>query len=506
MADSENRKFLLEEFVREHSHLIKRRVPEVEKLEAVYSEVLDNYTEDTLFKEMYLHKVKFYGEQYELFKKHCQYQDTILTLMEQIHEIAAPYDKRNPDCTIFRVDVVLMVILLAGVCNKTDGKQYKNFWFEYNPLLQFVIPGMPSPRYMISESTINMILRLLPDDSFEKLFRLRFSKAVTMLNDIIELKRNEEFEQGQHFLPTYGGDGQELRASFRRGEPSRKRKGAHGVTLFDTDHRTVVDYTSVKYKNNEVYAFKKMLDRMSADQYGTFIFYADALNTREDFISYLNDKGIPWFFPIKTNNANESLHDAIKLAFITHPKGYKHVEESKTSGRIETRTYRMLPIGAVDTDNTMSSKAVLMVKKHTEYYIKDAKEQREPSDSVIFYITSLEYNEQTFRQLIHSLSRRWLYEQSHNVLDVVMFQDQRALCDDNHLAETIGLNKCIFNIITYARQKLTEQGADHIKHRLPVTKNRRPISYKQTFQRMEDNPLRALMMILDYLDTQPVLD
>ena len=47
MAISENIKFLIEEYMHQHTHRIKRRVPEVETLEAIYSETWDeNIRED----------------------------------------------------------------------------------------------------------------------------------------------------------------------------------------------------------------------------------------------------------------------------------------------------------------------------------------------------------------------------------------------------------------------------------------------------------------------------
>ena len=507
MAISENIKFLIEEYMHQHTHRIKRRVPEVETLEAIYSETWDeNIREDNLYKRIYLLKIKQFREMYELFKEEYPHEDAVLSVMDMIRETYAPYDKRNPDLTIYHPEVVLMVVLLATVTGCKDSKEYKEFWFNYNPLLQLIIPGMPSPRYMITEYTINYTLSMLPKDSFEQLFKTMFSKVLIKMKDMIGVKKETTEEPKQKYLPLYGGDGQELRSTFRKGEPSRKMKGAQGVTLMDCDHHTVLDFSSVKYKNHEVEAFKRIFDRMSIDQYGTFIFYADAINTREDFIKYLNGKGIFWFFPVKTNNGNKRLNAAIKLAFKTHPKGFRKDEVIKTSGRIETRTYRMLPMLAVGANNKLTAKTVLMVKKHTEHYLAGSEKQKEPSDSVIFYISSLDFTEQNFNQLVHSVGCRWRYEQSHNVLDTVMLQDRQALCNENHMDEVIGLNKCVFNVLTYIRQKLTERGHDLIKHHLPVTNDRRPISYKVTMMKLAENPMVAWQYIIDYFLDKPITE
>lgn len=500
MAVQEPITFLLEEFIHKHSHLIKRRVPETETLEAIYSETWDETIKgDDFSKEIYLAKVQQSRDMYEIFKKVYPYEDAVLSVMDTIREKYAPHDSRDPDRTIYHPEVVLMVVLLATVTGCKDSKEYKEFWFNYNPLLQLIIPGMPSPRYMITEYTINKTLSMLPKDSFEDLFTTFFAKAVIKIKDIISESRGDaDDEQSQGFLPLYGGDGQELRSTFRKGEPSRKKKGAHGVTVMDCDHRVVMGYSSVQYKNNEVTAFQRIFDRMSIDKFGTFIFYADAINTRDDFIAYLNNKGIPWIFPIKTNNGKKSFNAAIKMAFKTHPESFKKVEVIKTSGRIETRTYRMLPIDAVEGANNLGVKSVLMVKKHTESYLADSEKQKDPTDSVIFYISSLEYTEKNFNQEVHSIKVRWRYESSHNTIDCVMLQDRQSLCDENHMDEVIGLNKCVINVVSYIRQKLTEQGHDLVRHRYPVTNDRRPLSYKVTMQKMAENPIVAWKFIIDY--------
>ena len=87
----------------------------------------------------------------------------------------------------------------------------------------------------------------------------------------------------------------------------------------------------------------------------------------------------------------------------------------------------------------------------------------------------------TDRQIKHSLSVRWLYETHHNTIDEVLLQDRRALCDENHLSTVIGLNKCAYNILTFARAKLSGQGLRRIKFRSSETeRNARLLSYKDT--------------------------
>lgn len=99
---------------------------------------------------------------------------------------------------------------------------------------------------------------------------------------------------------------------------------------------------------------------------------------------------------------------------------------------------------------------------------------------------------------------RWLYEAHHNTIDEVLLQDRRALCDENHLSTVIGLNKCAYNILTFARARLSAQGLRRIKFRSRETeKNARLLSYKETVREMADDIFVAVDCIVSYLASEP---
>ena len=60
------------------------------------------------------------------------------------------YDKRNQDYIVYNPEVVLLVVLWSTFCGNTTCELHSDFWFNYNPLLQLIIPGMPEPTNMIS--------------------------------------------------------------------------------------------------------------------------------------------------------------------------------------------------------------------------------------------------------------------------------------------------------------------------------------------------------------------
>lgn len=474
-----------------------------DSFEEIYRELLSHRKNMSDFdKKYYMFTVTHAEELCQTFVEAAPESNVILHLMNDLHATYHKYDGRDEDLCIYSPDVVLLVILLAAISGCTNCRQYADFWFQHNPILQYVIPGMPEPKHMISAETVRFFMKLIPKDAFEELFRKHFSGVKLLAEDLFQ----EQDKETGEYRRTIGGDGQEVRASYRQGEASRAKKGAIGVVAYDCDNRVVLDYTSVQLKNHEIEAFTTMLDRMAITD--DAIFYADALNTQDSFIEYLNGKDIDWFFPVKSNL--KTRHEALEQAFSTIPddeKYFKRQETRKSGGRIEEYTYEILPASAATSVSPLFERvgSIMKVTKVTARYIKNEKSdvKRRPSRSVIYYVSSLEFGEKNFDQLIHSLNVRWRYEQHHNTLDVVMLQDTHAMCDEQHLSTMIGLNKCVYNVVSFARQRMTEQGFDHIKHR-KTTKTRRPISYQRTFDHLASNPLMALNYLLEYFMTEPV--
>ena len=151
---------------------------------------------------------------------------------------------------------------------------------------------MPEPTNMISAETIRFFLKMIPDDEFSSIFKGYFDESRIEAEKLLQnLDPEDSTDEAlvdtiEGFRPLIGGDGQELRASFRRGEHCRKKKGAHRVSLYNCTSRVVSDYVMVQKKNNEVKAFMMMLLRCCNPL--DAIFYADAINTQEEIISFLN--------------------------------------------------------------------------------------------------------------------------------------------------------------------------------------------------------------------------
>ena len=497
-----NRFSSLEEMA-EHSLSHRRRKPEKSccpDIEEQYRECLarDGITDDWDVEERLL-KIRQAREEYELFASTHPGISRLLDLAREFAAAFAPYDTRDPDRIICSAGSVMMVTLVATCCGCTDCRSIARFWHSHNPMLQFLF-DMPDPSHDISDEEVRIILKMVPPDAFEAFFRKLFSG---FRKGDPELSRDTAAEGG--FKRTIGGDGQELRASFRRGESSRHRKGRNGVSLYDCDTRTVMDCTSAQKKSQEVESFTRMLGRIGLCA-GQAVFYADALNTRQELVDFLNGKGIDWLLPVKKNGGNADLMEGIEKAFEDHKDEAVTVTEAgKTEGRVEERTCSFLPASVLPEGLAHDGTGTIaIVDNRTEFPRIGCEKPRRPETGRICYISSLPYSSENNEQIKHSLSVRWFYEAHHNTIDEVLLQDRRALCDDNHLSTVIGLNKCAYNVLSFARAKLSGRGYRRTKFRSRETeKNARLLSYKETVGEMADNILLAVECIADYLSAEP---
>lgn len=463
--------------------------------EELYLRVLKKKGLNEYDTELYMRNVRNAAEDFALYARLYPQHVEFFNLLREFSRTYCKYDKRNPELSVYRAETLLMVVLIASCCGCTTSEEYARFWFEHHPLLSCMLE-MPEPNHMIHPDTINTILSLVPSDAFEALFLRMFS----IMSNPSESLMDEDFKPGMK--KTLGGDGQELRASYRRGVSNRKKKGAQGVTLYDCDGRAVVDYTTVTQKNHEVDAFIKLLSRLSVND--EFIFYADAINTRANLIDFINEREIDWLLPVKNNGSCKELRTDIKSAFDTEDDENKIVEETanKTGGRVESRRYSFHPASVVHSDKFKNLGTLIKVEKRTLFPRKGATEPlRRPEKSEIVYISSLPFNEDNAFQLRHSLEVRWRYEAHHNTLDEVMLQDRRAMCDENHLSTIIGLNKAVYNILSYARKELLQTRGYTSNGRVTkkITRNTRPLSYKGTMGLFNSNVAFAMGMIASYL-------
>lgn len=434
------------------------------------------------------------------YKRNPKYR-IIHEILDGIYADVAHVDPRDQELISYNIAVVLFVVLLAGVSNCNDDAEIAEFWFFNNMELQHLVPGMPSPKHMISDETVRTIRKLVPEDVMHAIFTKYFNKVKVSIADMI---KNKDYDS-QNYRKTLGGDGQELRATYREGSFSRKKKGGHGVSIYDCDSQEVVGFKTVHRKNQEVQAFIDILDKITIDE--DAIFYADALNLRDILLSYLDFRNIDWFFPVKENNGNKDQRDAIVKAFNANSENsevFSHESLEKISGRIEETTIKMMSADVLSEEiRSQYGKAatiVIVTKKTYKYCARNTNpdEQPRPTTTQRYYISSLKPTHENFRQLVHSIGVRWYFETHHNTLDSFFLQDKQALCDKDNINVTVAKNKILYNVSSYARQRLSQEGFRRTKFRTESSEKRKPLSFKMTRQALASDIYLAFKIITDY--------
>ena len=262
----------------------------------------------------------------------------------------------------------------------------------------------------------------------------------------------------------------------------------------------------VKAKNNEVSAFIEMIE-------------------------FLNSRHLDYIMAVKTNLSNRPIVMAMEkyISELTDKtqntsSHYHEVRTDKEGSRIEERTYDIVSVESLlkamdglkdkyggdiltKEDILPNTRTVIRFYKEAQRHLKDDKEDGRRVPSTLYFISSLPFTEENCHQTVFSLRSRWMFEaqQQHNTIDAVLLQDMQHSCDENNLASIIGLNSMVYNVISFAREKMSKRGYDNIKHRTKETARKAPlISYKISFKIFENNPLLALAYLLEYFENQPL--
>ena len=231
------------------------------------------------------------------------------------------------------------------------------------------------------------------------------------------------------------------------------------------------------------------------------------MNIRDILISYIDFRNIDWFFLVKENNGNKDLRDAIIKAFNANSdycEVFSHEYLEKISGRIEETTINMMSADVLPEEiRSQYGKAATIVtvtKKTSKYCARNTNpyEHPRPTTTQRYYISSLKPTHENFRQLVHSIGVRWYFENHHNTLDSFFLQDRQALCDKDNLNATVAKNKILYNVTSYARQRLSQEGFRRTRFRTESFEKLKPLSFKMTRQALASDIYLAFKIITDY--------
>ena len=398
-------------------------------------------------------------------------------------------DVRQSGKVIYPVYIVVIVMLLARMRGCHSASEIADFYNQQNIVLQLLIPGMPSPEHKISANTINNIRALISEDEIEHFFMEFFGLMSLALDSLVTFNDEKYKENREGTMETYGFDGQEMRASFKKGSSSRKSKGAIAVTLMNCTARCALAFVNTGAKNQEREAFLQMLQDI--DIAGKVIM-CDALNSAPEVTSAIADKNAYFLMPIKKCQGNSELLNHIEAIFNRQNAASNTLNTKfsfKDHSRLETSSIEILPAAPyIDPRIKNPHAGITTIVRYTKE--TTSLRTQKVTSQTRYYISNLPYEaEQTLKQVKASIVDYWMIETHHNVIDTsALAQDSFQGCNPRTLSVEVALNKALYNMFTQLRNELSASKKKPVPYTY-VMRRMREISLTSTFKYLVNNYL-----------------
>ena len=236
-------------------------------------------------------------------------------------------------------------------------------------------------------------------------------------------------------------------SSYCKGENSRHKNGAVGVSVYNSTKKIALAVKSVLEKNNEAATFLSLLPNLVIR--GTIV-VSDALNSLSEVSTAILQHGADYLLSIKDNGGNKELRGHIEAIF---NREYAKKENSaaisrylceKGLGHIDETLLETLPAGLIDERIENPHQGINTIVKYikTRTYLTNGKISKSTA-SIRYYVCSSVFSGHNTDQILYSLLDYWATEQPHSRLDDprVFNQDATRSCNGNYLENTLGINK-----------------------------------------------------------------
>ena len=349
-------------------------------------------------------------------------------------EIPVITDSRQGSLVQYPLDIVLLVIVLAGLGGFLSCRQIAEYWKLHRPVFKAWFADFPDQD--ISHDTIRNVIRILGKGDVNKLIeQYTIPLPVKYQTRIVAL------------------DGQAVCAASSLEHKAHSR---YVLNLFDTDNEMCLQQILIEEKENEITQAVNIVTSM--DLSGA-IFTCDAMNTQKKLAEFLlYEKHCDYCFAVKGNH--KELHSQVCGWFKTK-QGWSAAKEFARielgHGRTETREISVLPASVMkefaqdvlDKWAGLEDGCIVMARIKREF--ADAPEKN--SDEVRYFITSLHFDKLYIAATLARVIRRhWMIENGlHWVLDVTFNQDRTQCRNADFLAGVTGIRKIIFNLISKAQ-------------------------------------------------------
>ena len=453
------------------------------------------YDEDqvALYQSSYKNTLKFVEE--NKLKAHLE------QFMKLFGECASErdVDNRNPDLVIYDLPSTMTVIFLglaffANCITHLASRLNSNA--ALRGFINALIPNSLPPHINYTPSSLYRMEAMFADsanvdeqDNNEDLYefwqQVRLKPSIedgtrTSYQATHGFLKGHTITSAKPFMDTYGGDGQELRASYMDVDGSPK-KHFTSCSVYNCTRRLLADLRVKDKKNQERSAFKEII--ANYDDLQGNVFMADALNTEAELYNMMQEKNIELILPVKANPSGKASYKLVKKIYnsvdVANCNGYQRFESDTNvyGNRAEKVIVEAIPV--TDLEGIIAKNPAAFLDVNTNAFNKfnkvrtiikktkfttiignkysvetlNMKNKKSDTGEVHYYISSIELDEHGFKQILISLNEYWLCEQAHNTADTVIGQDYIASCVKSNTIIRVNFSRLIVDMLNIYKSK-----------------------------------------------------
>lgn len=371
-------------------------------------------------------------------------------------------DMRDKSKVIYPLDFLIMLIVITRIQGIITPAAILNYYRRACLEFFVLLPGCPPLNHRLSESTIKLVIQMVDAKELKEFFKVLFTKVKYVLTAQQNYNQSKYILRDDNLKDTIAFDGQEEKASYRKGNPVRKCKGGNVTTLFDCTNSVSVDFAMTDRKNQERTVAIDTLFANTAIK-GNIVM-SDALNAQGEVTKTILKAGGDYLFPIK-KNSNKELRSHLEGIFNRNQnRVLQSTSSQKDHGRFEESIYEVLPAQEyldprIENNHEGLNTIVRYVK--TTHTINNGKVTNTSTHVVRYYISSLDFNGgiNILEQVKASIEDYWFIEEHHSILDDerIFNQDNLNACYERTLSNQAAFNKIGHNILAYIRQRMTKK-------------------------------------------------
>ena len=288
---------------------------------------------------------------------------------------------------------ILMVALITYLCGGEDySDMYQLCRFrgkEFKPLLEL-------PNGCPSEDTFERVMQAVHPEEIAACLEVYTSQIIKDLSGI-------------HIAI----DGKKMRGTNPRGHG----ESSYILSAWVNEHSLSIAQEAVGEKTNEITCVPKLLDKLALE--GAIV-TMDAMGTQVEIAEQVVKKKADFVLALKGNQRH--LFEDTTDAFSTRQPHKRYLEQEKGHGRIDKRSYKVLPAEGNLTDEVARRWPMIRSLVRVEHEV--SKPNTQPSKETRYYISSLDFNEASAKEIAYYIREHWGIENRlHWQLDVTFRED-----------------------------------------------------------------------------------